>query len=106
MSWIDPTHLSVLKLIKLTCESAKKAKIPVSVCGEMAGDTIFTSLLIGMGIKTLSMSSSRILKVKQYLSKVNSKEAKKISEDILNAEDNMLIKEKLKNYNIKVENIT
>ena len=71
----DPTHLSVLKLIKLTCESAKKAKIPVSVCGEMAGDTIFTSLLIGMGIKTLSMSSSRILKVKQYLSKVNSKEA-------------------------------
>ena len=72
----------------------------------MAGDTIFTSLLIGMGIKTLSMSSSRILKVKQYLIKVNSKEAKKISEDILNAEDNMLIKEKLKNYNIKVENIT
>ena len=43
----------------------------------MAGDTIFTSLLIGMGIETLSMSSSRILKVKQFLSKVNSKEAKK-----------------------------
>ena len=101
----DPTHLSVLKLIKLTCESAKKAKIPVSVCGEMAGDTIFTSLLIGMGIKTLSMSSSRILKVKQYLSKVNSKEAKKISEDILNAEDNMLIKEKLKNYNMKIRKL-
>ena len=101
----DPTHLSVLKLIKLTCNSAKKAKIPISVCGEMAGDTIFTSLLIGMGITTLSMSSSRILRVKQFISKINSSEAKKISEDILNEEDNMLIKEKLKNYNMKVRKL-
>ena len=101
----DPTHLSVLKLIKLTCNSAKKAKIPISVCGEMAGDTIFTSLLIGMGIKTLSMSSSRILRVKQFISKIDSADAKKISEDILNEEDNVLIKEKLKNYNMKVRKL-
>ena len=101
----DPTHLSVLKLIKLTCNSAKKAKIPISVCGEMAGDTIFTSLLIGMGITTLSMSSSRILRVKQFISKINSSEAKKISEDILNEDNNMLIKEKLKNYNMKIRKL-
>ena len=101
----DPTHLSVLKLIKLTCNSAKKAKIPISVCGEMAGDTIFTSLLIGMGITTLSMSSSRILRVKQFISKIDSSEAKKISEDILNEANYMLIKEKLKNYNMKVRKL-
>ena len=95
----DPAHLSVLRLIKLTCDSAKKAKIPISLCGEMAGDTIFTALLVGMGIKTLSMSSSRILKVKQFLSLINESQAKKISEDILNDSNNMIIKDRLKNFN-------
>ena len=36
----DPAHLSVLRLIKLSAESAKKVGVPISVCGEMAGDTI------------------------------------------------------------------
>ena len=63
----DPAHLSVLRLIKLSSDSAKKVGVPISVCGEMAGDTMFTSLLLGMGIKTLSMSISRILKVKQFI---------------------------------------
>ena len=43
----DPAHLSVLRLIKLSYDSATKVGIPVSVCGEMAGDTLFTSLLVG-----------------------------------------------------------
>ena len=62
----DPGHLSVLKLIEMSAKSAKRNKIPISVCGEMAGDTLFTSILIGMGIRTLSMSTSRILRVKQF----------------------------------------
>ena len=53
----DPGHLSVLKLIKMSTNSAKKSNIPISICGEMAGDTLFTSVLIGMGIRTLSMST-------------------------------------------------
>ena len=94
----DPVHLSVLKLIKLSSDSAKKVGIPISVCGEMAGDTMFTSLLLGMGINTLSMSTSRILKVKQFLAKINSKEVSKICSEILNEHDNLLIKSKLKAY--------
>ena len=70
----DPTHPSVLRLIQLTVNSAKKNNIPVSICGEMAGDTMFTYLLLGMGIKTLSMSISRILKVKLFITKIDSKE--------------------------------
>ena len=64
----DPGHLSVLKLIEMSAKSARRNKIPISICGEMAGDTLFTSMLIGMGIRTLSMSTSRILRVKQFLS--------------------------------------
>ena len=94
----DPAHLSVLRLINMTATSAKKYNIPVSVCGEMAGDTLFTSILVGMGIRTLSMSTSRILKVKQYLSKINSNEVKKISDDIFKQDDSVIIKNLLDNY--------
>ena len=98
----DPAHLSVLRLIKLSSDSAKKVGVPVSVCGEMAGDTMFTSLLLGMGIKTLSMSISRILKVKQFITKIDSKEVFKICNEIFREHDNLLIKNKLKVYYDKI----
>ena len=82
----------------MSANSAKKNNIPISICGEMAGDILFTSVLIGMGIRTLSMSTSRILKVKQFLSKMNSDEVKKLSDNILKEDDNMLIKNLLNNY--------
>ena len=94
----DPGHLSVLKLIDLSAKSAKKNRIPISICGEMAGDTLFTSVLIGMGIDSLSMSTSRILKVKQFLKHIDSTDVKKISNDILKEDDNVLIKNLLTNY--------
>ena len=98
----DPAHLSVLRLIKLSSDSAKKVGVPISVCGEMAGDTMFTSLLLGMGIKTLSMSISRILKVKQFITKIDSKEVFKICNEIFREHDNLLTKQKLKVYYDKI----
>ena len=68
----------------------------------MAGDTIFTSLLIGMGIKRLSMSISRILKVKQYIENINFEEVKKISNEILAEDDSVRIKQILKSYYDKI----
>ena len=65
-------------------------------------NSLFTSILIGMGIRTLSMSTSRILKVKQYLSQVNSNEVKKISDDIFKQDDNVVIKNILYNYNQEI----
>ncbi|MEE2694820.1 MAG: phosphoenolpyruvate--protein phosphotransferase [Pseudomonadota bacterium] len=99
----DPGHLSVLKLIDMSAKAAKKNNIPISLCGEMAGDTMFTSILIGMGIRTLSMSTSRILKVKQFLSHVDSREVRKISDEILTENDNVLIKNLLKEYYNKIK---
>ena len=100
----DPAHLSVLKLIKLSADSAKKEGIPISICGEMAGDTMFTSILLGMGIRTLSMSTSRILKVKHFLSKINSKKVIQICDEILKEHDNLLIKNKIKACYEEVQN--
>ena len=90
----DPAHLSVLRLIKLSSDSAKKVGVPI-MCGEMAGDTMFTSLLVGIVLNFIK-SISRILKVKKFLTKLNSKEVSKICSEIFEEHDNLLIKINLK----------
>ena len=94
----DPAHLSVIKLIKMTYDSGKRMNIPVSICGEMAGDTFFTALLIGIGINVLSMSTSRVLKVKQFINFISYKEAKKLSDEILKEKNNEKIKKLLRKF--------
>ncbi|MEI8363164.1 MAG: phosphoenolpyruvate--protein phosphotransferase [Betaproteobacteria bacterium] len=63
----NPLHPSVLKLIAMTIKAGDKLGISVSVCGEMAGDSKLTKLLIGMGLRQLSMHPSHILSVKQQI---------------------------------------
>ncbi|HYN53760.1 MAG TPA: phosphoenolpyruvate--protein phosphotransferase [Methylotenera sp.] len=63
----NPLHPSVLKLILMTIKAGEKLGKSVSVCGEMAGDAKLTKLLIGMGLKQLSMHPSHILTVKQQV---------------------------------------
>ncbi len=65
----DPLHPAVLMLIAHTLASAEKVGIPVSVCGEMAGDPDLTRLFLGMGLRTFSMHPSQILKVKNRVLK-------------------------------------
>jgi phosphotransferase system enzyme I (PtsI) len=61
----DPWHPAVLRLIAEVVRSALAAGKHVSVCGEMAGDTAFTDLLLGLGLRSLSMHPSQIPSVKQ-----------------------------------------
>ena len=73
----NPLHPSVLKLILMTIKAGMKLGKSVSVCGEMAGDAKLTKLLIGMGLRQLSMHPSHILSVKQqvlhsHMTKLNS----------------------------------
>ncbi len=100
----DPGHLSVLKLIKMTSEAGKNANIPVSICGEMAGDVFFTALLIGMGIDILSMSTSRILKVKQFINLISVKECFELSKRVTEQIDSGDIKKHLEKFKKRIEN--
>ncbi len=68
-SLYDPLHPAVLMLLAHTISSAEKAGIPISVCGEMAGDPKLTRLLLGMGLRIFSMHPSQILKVKSRVLK-------------------------------------
>lgn len=61
----DPLHPAVLRLLAMILAAGRKAGIPVSMCGEIAGDTRLTRLLLGMGLTEFSMQSSKLLAVKQ-----------------------------------------
>lgn len=60
----NPLHPAVLYLISTTIAMAAKAGVPISVCGEMAGDIQMTRLLLGMGLREFSMHPSQLLAVK------------------------------------------
>lgn len=63
----NPLHPAVLRLIQFSTNAALRASIPISVCGEMAGDPRYTGLLLGLGVRELSMSSASLPRVKQQV---------------------------------------
>ncbi len=79
----DPLHPSVLKLIDSTLQAGRRAKIPVSMCGEMAGDTRYTRLLLGMGLQEFSAHPSNLLEIKQIINRSKISELEKPAKKIL-----------------------
>lgn len=67
----NPLHPAVLRLIEFSVQAALRARLPVSICGEIAGDPRFTALLLGFGVRELSMSSAALLRVKQRVRKID-----------------------------------
>ena len=63
----DPLHPSVLRLIKMTIDAGKSANIPVSMCGEMAGDVRYTRVLLALGLREFSMDPAALLAVKRQV---------------------------------------
>ncbi len=63
----NPLHPAVLRLIQFAVEAGLRARIPVSVCGEMAGDPRYTPLFLGLGVTELSMAPASLPRVKQRL---------------------------------------
>ena len=64
---LDTLHPAVLALIRMTADAAKQAGIPVAVCGGAAGDMMIAPLLLGLGIRELSMPQSLIARQKARL---------------------------------------
>ena len=61
----DPLHPAVLRLVQFATEAALRMRMPVSVCGEMAGHPDLTPLLLGLGLRSFSMNAAAIPQVKQ-----------------------------------------
>jgi phosphotransferase system enzyme I (PtsI) len=73
----DPLHPAVLQLISQTIRRAKRAKTPVAVCGEMAGDTLMTRLLLGFGLREFSMHPAQLLAIKHEVLRTRIKDVEK-----------------------------
>ena len=67
----DPLHPAILNLLANIIEQAKRANVPVAVCGEMAGDPALTRLLLGLGLTDFSMHFSQLLLVKREILQAN-----------------------------------
>jgi len=63
----DPLHPAVLRLIRTVIKAGEDADIPVTMCGEMAGDVRYTRLLLGMGLRVFSMDPANVLEVKKVI---------------------------------------
>jgi phosphoenolpyruvate-protein phosphotransferase (PTS system enzyme I) len=66
----DPMHPAVLRLVQFATEAAIRVRMPVSVCGELAAAPKLTPLLLGLGVRSLSMNASAVPKVKQMIRSV------------------------------------
>ena len=96
-----PLHPAVLRLIKHVVDSAKVKGIQVSMCGEMAGETEYLPILVGMGFDELSMSAHSILEVRRRIRTLDSKSCADFADNVLSLRDATSIEHALKEYNGK-----
>ncbi len=83
----DPLHPAVLRLIQMSIDAGKQHNIPVSMCGEMAGDPRYTRLLLAMGLEHFSMHPNALLEVKQIINETDLTQLPDTTLDILNQPD-------------------
>lgn len=95
----DPLHPAILQLLALVIGSANKAGIPISVCGEMAGELAYTRLLLGFGLRQFSMNPSQLLSAKQRVLTTSLPEIAPLVQKILRSDDPMKIRDLLDRLN-------
>jgi phosphotransferase system enzyme I (PtsI) len=79
----EPLHPAVLKLIRHMVEAGHKAGIEVAMCGEMAGEPVYTMVLLGLGLDELSMNALVIPRVKKIIRSVTVKECRKLVDRVM-----------------------
>lgn len=95
----DPLHPAVLRLIHFAVDSALRKDKPISVCGEMAGDSRFLPFFLGLGIRELSMRPTALPRVKQRLRRLEATACRVLTEKILAQSNPEEIKRLLDEFN-------
>ena len=94
----EPAHPAVLRTLKGIIEGGNAANVPVGICGEIAGDPIYASLLLGMGANSLSMTSSLLPEVKYFIRKMDSGAARALVDEILEMNDPVDVVRRLEEF--------
>jgi phosphoenolpyruvate-protein phosphotransferase (PTS system enzyme I) len=79
----SPLHPAVLRLLKHVCQAGERHNVPVFMCGEMAGESIYVPILLGMGLKELSANPQAIPLIKNAVRMLNVEQARKFADQLL-----------------------
>jgi phosphotransferase system enzyme I (PtsI) len=79
----EPTHPAVLRTLRLVVDEARRHNLPVSVCGEMAGDPVYAPLLLGLGVDCLSMSPAWLPSVRYLIRAMKMADARALAAEAL-----------------------
>ena len=82
----DPADPAVLRLIRMVVTAAAQEGVDVNVCGEMSGEPLYTSLLIGMGLRQLSVTPRKVPEIKRVIRHLRVPEAEQVAERALRME--------------------
>jgi phosphocarrier protein FPr len=86
-SFADALHPAVLRLIARAVEQAEMHEVWVGVCGELAGDPHAVPVLVGLGVRELSMNPASIPKVKELIRKLDAQSSKSLAKKVLTLDD-------------------
>lgn len=92
----NPYNLAVIRLINFAAKAAAENGIPISICGDLAANLDFTEIFVGMGIKSLSVPSPMIGRLKKRLGEISNAEAEKTLQKVLSMENEDEIEDFLK----------
>ncbi len=95
----DPLNPAVLRLIHMTIKAGKQYNTPVAICGEMAGDPRFVKLLLGLGLRELSVHPVILLEIKRIIRESRISDLESEALKILNAKDSIHANELLEALN-------
>jgi phosphotransferase system enzyme I (PtsI) len=87
----NPTHPSILRMIKMVVESGRTRGIWTGICGEMASDILLTPLLIGLGVEELSATSAMVPRVKKAVQSLDAVACGKLAAQALESDDSAAI---------------
>lgn len=87
----NPAHPAVIRLVRDVVRAGRRAKIPVSCCGESAADLDYALLLIGLGLRTLSVTASSIPRLKRMIRSVRIPQCEKIAKHAISLDSDVQV---------------
>ncbi len=94
----EPGHPALLRVLRQIVEQSMRINHPVSICGEMAGDPVFLALLIGLGLRSVSVSPNSVPSIKYLIRQLSVRESKALAADALKMTDPVRIQKMMRDF--------
>jgi phosphotransferase system enzyme I (PtsI) len=98
----NPAHPAVIRLMDMTIHAAKLNQIPVSCCGESAGELEYTLLLLGLGLRSLSASASSLPSVKRLIRSVSMHQCEQVARKAAGIDSDVAVSAYLRDVTRKI----